>query len=133
VARARTTDASVKIAGLSKLRRALRDMQGDAEDLKEANARAAAIVAARATATAPRRTGRLAGSVRGNRAVSRAQIAAGGATVPYAGPIHWGWPARGITAQPFVSDAAVDTEPIWLPQYQADLDRAVAKVGGTYR
>jgi hypothetical protein len=47
--------------------------------------------------------------------------------------VHWGWPARGITAQPFVSDAAVDTEPAWRPLYERDLQNALDKVGGTYR
>jgi hypothetical protein len=30
-----------------------------------------------------------------------AVVRAGRASVPYAGPIHWGWPSRHITAQPF--------------------------------
>lgn len=122
----------VTVDGLPKLRRALRQLEQDADDLKDANARAAAVVAAAAAARAPRRTGTLAGSVRGSRAASRASVRAGGARVPYAGPVHWGWPARGIKEQPFIVDAAQATEPIWLPAYERDLARAVDKVGGTY-
>lgn len=122
----------VTVDGLPQLRRQLRQLVGDASDLKEANAAAASIVANAAASRAPRRTGRLAASVRGNRAVSRATVSAGGAAVPYAGPIHWGWPAHHIAPQPFVVDAAQVTEPVWLAAYERDLAKAVDRVGGTY-
>lgn len=122
--------AHLRVDGARRLRRDLRQVAGDLEDLKVANAAAAATVAAAAAARAPHRTGRLAGSVRGNRAASRATVAAGGAAVPYAGPIHWGWPAHGIEARPFIADAAVATEPTWLPMYVADIDRATDRVRG---
>lgn len=121
-------NAGVRVEGLRELRRGLKQLGEDTSDLKEANAAAAAIVAAAAAARAPKRTGRLAASVKGNRAVGRATVRGGGAQVPYAGPIHWGWPARGIDGQPFVVDAAQATEPVWLPAYQAALDRAVDRV-----
>lgn len=122
----------MRIQGLPRLRRALRQLDADVTDLKNANAAAAATVAAAAAARAPRRSGALAASVRGNRAASRATVRAGTARVPYAGPIHWGWPARGITAQPFVIDAARATEPVWLAAYARDLERAVSRVSGSY-
>lgn len=122
----------VKIDGLPKLRRALREAGQDVADLKDANAATAALVAGVAASRAPRRTGRLAASVRGNRAAGKATILAGGAAVPYAGPIHWGWPAHGIEAQPFASSAAVDTESSWLPIYAAELQRIADRAGGTY-
>lgn len=121
---------SVSVQGLSRLRRDLRKAGEGLEDLKAANAAAAAIVAAAAEARAPRRTGRLAASVRGNRAASRASVSAGRASVPYAGPIHYGWPARHIEAQPFVIDAAQATESAWLPAYERDLDRVAHSLDG---
>lgn len=128
-----TGDAPVvTIAGLPRLRKALREAGESLDDLKDSNAAVASLVAGVAAARAPRRTGRLAASVRGNRAVGRAQVIAGGAALPYAGPIHWGWPARGIEAQPFASSAAVDTEPTWLSIYAAELQRIADKAGGTY-
>jgi hypothetical protein len=122
--------AQVVVEGLPQLRRQLREFQGDAEDLKAANAAAASIVAAAASTRAPRQTGTLAASGRGNRALGRATVLFGGARVPYAGPIHWGWPARGIEGQPFVVDAAQATEHVWLAAYENDLQAAVEKVGG---
>jgi hypothetical protein len=55
---------------------------------------------------------------------------AGRASVPYAGPIHWGWPARNISANPFLSNAAVESQPRWLTGYDSDLKKIVAKVSG---
>lgn len=122
----------MRVEGLGKLRRALRQLERDAGELREAHATVAQLVAAAAAARAPQRTGRLAASVRGNRAASRATVSAGGARLPYAGPIHWGWPARGIAGRPFIPEAAQATEPTWLPAYERELAAAVDRVGGTY-
>lgn len=124
--------ATVRVQGAPRLRRALKQAAGDVDDLKAAHAAVAALVASTAASRAPRRSGALAASVRGNRAASRATVAAGGARLPYAGPIHYGWPARGIDAQPFISDAAQRTEAVWLPLYTRAIDQAVDKVRGTY-
>lgn len=120
----------VRVEGLRELRRELRQAGDDLSDLKDANAKVARLVADKAAALAPRRSGALAASVRGNRAAGKAQVAAGGARVPYAGPIHWGWPARGIEARPFVSDAAQQTEAQWLDIYTHDVQRVLDRVRG---
>ncbi|GAB3251369.1 hypothetical protein GCM10027425_09260 [Alteromonas gracilis] len=122
----------VRIDGLKKLRRDLRRLGSDLSDFKDANAAAASLVASEAAKRAPRRpgSGRLARSGRGNRAAGRASVLFGGAAVPYAGPIHWGWTARGIEPQPFVAAAAQDTEARWLPLYTDAIDAAVDKVAG---
>lgn len=125
------TSQTVRVDGLRRLGRDLRRIGPEAiENLKRANAAAAALVASAASSRAPRRTGRLASSVRGNRAANRAVVSAGSAALPYAGPIHYGWPARSIEPQPFVIDAAQATEPAWLPLYAADVDRALDVVRG---
>ena len=50
--------------------------------------------------------------------------------MPYAGPIHWGWPARNIKAQPFVVEAAQATEAEWVAMYEAEVDRILERVEG---
>lgn len=127
-------EAVVSVVGLARLRRDLRRAGEGLDELKAANAAAAAIVAAAAEARAPRGpTGRLAASVRGNKSASRASVSAGRASVPYAGPIHYGWPARGIEANPFVTDAAQATESLWLPAYEQDVERVAGSLdGNTY-
>lgn len=91
---------------------------------------AARIVAEVGAAKAPKVTGRLAASVRGSGAKTQAVARAGGAAVPYAGPIHWGWPARNIEPQPFLADALEETESVWSPVYERAVDRAIAKIRG---
>jgi hypothetical protein len=126
-----STSQTVRVDGLRRLRSDLRKIEPKALDnVKRAYAAAAAMVAAAASARAPKRSGRLAASVRGNRAVSRATVAAGGVTLPYAGPIHYGWPAHNIEAAPFIIDAAQATEPAWLPIFAADVDQALDVVRG---
>lgn len=122
------TYARVRVDGLPALRRALRELGEGAEDLKDANAAVARQVAERAEQLAPRRTGRLAGSIRGNRAAGRATVLGGGAAVPYAGPIHWGWRARGIEPALFVTNAAEQTEPAWIGTYEDALEALVQRI-----
>lgn len=123
-------EVGVRVEGLATLTRTMRKAGEDLADLKDANAAAAAVVVGAAAAMAPRRSGRLAASIRGSRAAGRARVLAGRASVPYAAPIHWGWPARRIGAQPFLTDAAVATEGQWLPQYLKDVQAALDKVRG---
>lgn len=127
---ARREVVSLEVEGLKRLRKDLRAMGDDLSDLKDVNAQVAQLVAARAASRAPRRTGRLAASVRGNRALSRATVLAGRSAVPYAGPIHWGWPSHGIEGNPFMSEAAQETEPVWVELYENGIEKATAKVAG---
>jgi hypothetical protein len=70
----------------------------------------------------------MAGRVKGNNARRKATVAV---NTVYAGPIHYGWPARDIVGQPFVIDAAQATEPTWLPAYEAEIDVILGKIGAS--
>jgi hypothetical protein len=122
---------AVRVEGLGPFIRAMREAQVDLDDLKDATQKAGSIVLAAATSRAPRRTGTLAGSGRASRAARRAIVRFGSARVPYAGPIHWGWPRRHIAAQPFALDAARATEPMWLAGFTRDLERIANQVEGS--
>lgn len=124
------TTAGVQVIGAKELRRTLKRAGSNMDDLKDAHAAAGAIVVAAGRTTAPRRSGSLAGTVRSSRAAASAVIRAGGASVPYAGPIHWGWPARGIAAQPWLSEAATSTEPEWTAAYEKAVDQILATIQG---
>lgn len=124
------TETGVRIEGLDELARTMKRAGVDVDELKDAHWRAAQIVAARAAQTAPRRSGKLAGSVRAARQVKRARVQAGRASVPYAAPIHWGWPTHNIDANPFMSKAAQATEPEWVAAYLDDVQKALDKVKG---
>jgi hypothetical protein len=69
-------------------------------------------------------TGRLARSVRAGAARTKAVVRAGGAAVPYAGPIHYGWPARNIQPQQFLLKALAQARPAVL----AELDHEVGRI-----
>jgi hypothetical protein len=118
------------VEGARRLRRELKAAGADMKNLREPNMAAAGIVAGAATAAAPRRSGALAGTVRGGAGAASATIRAGYARVPYAGPVHWGWPARNITAQPFLTDAAKRTEPQWVDEYFRTLERVLDRIAG---
>lgn len=124
------TGQGVRVVGLAQLKRSLKDFADGLEDLKDANAEASRLVAAKAKTLAPKRSGALADSIRGSRAAGRATVAAGTAKVPYAGPIHWGWPRRHIRANPFMTDAATATEDDWLAAYEQNIQRLADQVEG---
>ena len=49
---------------------------------------------------------------------------------PYAGPIHWGWEARGIPENRWATDAARATEPAWISEYETEITRALGQGEG---
>lgn len=122
------TGPTITVAGGRQLRATMRRAGVELTDLTDANRAVASTVATAAAPSTPRRTGRLAASVRPGATQTQAIVRAGGAALPYALPIHWGWPRRHITAQPWLSRAAQDTEPGWLPIYQTAIDRIIDKI-----
>jgi hypothetical protein len=119
---------TVQVTGARELRAALKRAGISVQDLKDANAAVGRLVAAASKPSAPRRSGRLAGTVRATKAAGRARVNVGTAGVPYAGPIHWGWPARHISPQPWVATTAQDTQSQWLPLYQEALEQIIATI-----
>lgn len=110
------TDA-VQVDGLKALIKSLRRAGDDLSDLKTANQEAATIALRGAQALVPTRTGALAASGRTAKQAARARFMFGSARVPYAGVVHWGWPARGIEENTYGSDGARRTEPVWTAAY----------------
>jgi hypothetical protein len=101
-------------AAVEGLREAVRDLERlgvEVDDLKAAFAAIAAEGARIAARLAPSRSGKLAGSIRGNRAKGKAVVTAGRATVPYAAPINYGWRRRSIRPALFMQRADTELEP----------------------
>lgn len=124
------SDPTVHVEGLRDLVRTLKAAEQDLDDLKAANRAAAQVVADAARARAPRRSGRLAGTGRPGNAARRATVTFGRASVPYANPIHWGWPRRHIKAQPFLVEAARATRFQWMDAYLENLQKILDSVKG---
>lgn len=96
------------------------------QDMDPAHSAASALIASAVAAAAPRRTGRLAGSVR----AAGGRSGAVDVTAPYAGPIEWGWPTRHIDGTHFAMNAARATEPQWVKYYEDAVQKAVDEVRG---
>jgi hypothetical protein len=86
----------VHIEGLRETTRALEKAGVEVEDLKDVMGAIATEARDVMTPMLPRRSGTLAGSARPNRAKGKAVVTIGGARVPYAAPIIYGWPKRNI-------------------------------------
>lgn len=121
--------AAVKVEGLNRVVRDLQAVGVDVDDLKDAFGSIAAEGAAVAAGLTPSRTGRLAGSTRGNRAKNKAVIIQGRAAVPYAGPINYGWPARNIAGALQMQQADRQMEPVALERLEDGIDKAISKRG----
>ena len=122
--------AGVKVEGARQLRRSLRQAGQDMTQLKELHRRIGGVVSTRGTTRAPRVTGRLAGNIRVGATQTASIVRVGGARVPYANPIHWGWKARGIKPRPFLTLAAKETEPVWYGMAQNELQKILTQVKG---
>lgn len=120
---------SVDIEGMRELRRALKDIEGGVADLKSTHKAAAEVVEKRALDLVPRRTGSLAGTLRSTGQARTGVVRAGFARVPYAGPIHFGWPRRNISPQPFLYDALDDRRTEVVDVYIDRLQALINKHG----
>lgn len=118
-----------RVTGLTAVVRDLIALGVDVDDLKDAFSEIARQGASVASAYAPRRTGRLAGDIRGNRAKSKAVITAGRVSVPYAGPINYGWAAHGIQASGFMQKADEALQPYALSRLEDDINAAIRRRG----
>ena len=94
------------IQGLAEVNKALRSMSKETRDsMKATHKKAAEIVIQGAKRYVPVVSGKLAASIRDGSTQRMGRVRVGSASVPYAGPIHFGWPARRIKPQPFIYDA----------------------------
>ena len=93
----------LEIEGLRELQKSLRNLTDDSRnDMKETHRKAGQIVVDGAIRYVPVRTGALAQSMRSAPTQRQGRVRVGSAAVPYAGPIHFGWPDRRIKPNPFI-------------------------------
>jgi hypothetical protein len=120
--------ARIQVTGAKELRRALKAMEHDTGDLKDIHKAAAEIVIERARDLVPYVSGALAGTHRAARRATGAAVLAGRSSVPYAGPIHFGWAARNISPQPWLYDALDDRRDEVAARYEREIDGLVRKL-----
>lgn len=100
-----------------------------AKELKEIHREVAQPILAKVRP--PRRSGRLAGTLRAAPTAQQARVALGTKRVPYAGPIHWGWLRRNIQPNKFLVDALHASSEASLNVYRRETDRFLDRVWAT--
>lgn len=123
------SSGGIRVEGLTQVVQALLAIGLEVDDLKGAFSNIADHGARLAAQYAPRRTGRLAGDIRGNRARSKAVVTAGRVSVPYAGPINYGWAARGIEPSGFMQKADQALQPYSLRRLEDEINTQIKKRG----
>ena len=117
----------VQVKGADRLVDTLKASAEQLADLQRAHEAVGAMVSSAARGLAPKRSGALAASVAATVAVAGVDV---GADTPYAGVIHWGWPAHNIAAQPFIEKAIEGTQAQSEQIYLTEVDDILSKVEG---
>lgn len=118
-----------QVQGLTSVVRALKELGLEVDDLKDAFSTIADEGAQVAASAAPTKSGRLRGDIRGNRAQSKAVVTAGRSSIPYAGPINYGWPKRGIAPSGFMQKADQIMQPRAIARLEEEINRQIKKKG----
>jgi hypothetical protein len=119
-----------EILGLREVQRDLNKLGDDTKnEMKDTHKEAAEVVVMGAKRLVPYRTGALAASIRALATKSSGRVRAGSASVPYAGPIHFGWPARRIAPNPFIYDALDDRRDDIREIYEERIDELIRNYG----
>ena len=119
-----------EILGLREVQRDLNKLGDDTKnEMKDTHKAAAEVVVMGAKRLVPYRTGALAASIRALATKSSGRVRAGSASVPYAGPIHFGWPARAIKPNPFIYDALDDRRDDIRELYEERIDELIRNYG----
>jgi hypothetical protein len=120
---------TLKVVGSKELVATLRQAAKDLADMREGFDAAGEIVSDGGRSTAPRRTGRLAGSHRSylDGGPNSAMVEN---TAVYAVPIHWGRPAHHIEPHPWLFKAAKTNEAKVVDALEHDAQRLLDQVNG---
>lgn len=117
-----------RIEGLYEVQRQLTRLGKAAkDDMKPAHLASAELVVMNAKPMAPVLTGRLQQSLRAFARQRAGIVRAGNTSVPYAGPIVFGWPARAIKPNPFIYEAADERRAQIAAIYSKRMDEVIAK------
>ena len=124
-----TASVSVEMRGGSRLASTAAKASREIADLTAGFDGAASELANLAGDAAPRRSGRLASSLRPSRGTGKNTSTLTSPLV-YAIPIHWGRPAHNIAADPFIFRAADRDEARWMAPIEKDAQRVADGVEG---
>lgn len=118
---------SVELEGATNVKRGLSELADGLTDMSPAHRPVGAMVRAAGALRAPKRSGRLAGSLTATTQPDAAVITS---SLVYAGVIHYGWPGHHIAANPFLFTAAQSAESSWSRVYLARVTQLVNAIRG---
>lgn len=122
-----TGGGGVTVVGDTRLRATLAAASASLAHLDTANQATSRLVQQRSRGAAPKRSGRLAGSLVATAKGDEARVASG---LVYAGVQHYGWSAHGISPHPFLVPVAEATEPVWIRTYETQVKAILNTVKG---
>lgn len=122
---------AIRIQNLREVQASLRALDASLpKELRAINKDAAEIIAEEARPDVPTRSGKLLRSLKAQAEQRVGKVKMGSPTrVPYAGPIHWGWPARNIEPQPVIAEALADRYDDVVEYYDNALRDLIQRAG----
>lgn len=117
----------ISIEGVKQAEAALDKLSKSLESNLSLNKELSSTLSQKASAMAPRLTGALASSVKGNPSAEKAQILAGSKAVPYAGVQEYGWPQKNIKAQPYMRPAVFNNMGYIIEKYNDSIKENIKK------
>lgn len=117
---------AVRVSGVREVQAALKRLEADAADLKSAHLAVSTALLPGVTQRTPRRTGELARSWAAGATKTRARVTS---PLRRAGPIEYGWPARGIEPARMVRDTVEAESSTILETYGREIARLAAADG----
>lgn len=120
--------SGVRVHGLRETVRSLERLGIEAADLKAAFKRIGALVQHEAQTLAPKKSGRLAASIKPSNTKNKSIIRAGGARVVYAGVQHYGG-YNNIKPHPFLTEAVGRNQSKAVDLMDEELNRLIRSLG----
>jgi hypothetical protein len=118
----------LQIEGLGDVQKAMRNFADDSRnDMKETHRKAGQIIVDGAARLVPVRTGALLASLKSVPTQRQGRVRVGSAAVPYAGPIHFGWPDRNIRPNPFIYEVLDGRRAEVLKLYEERINQLITK------
>jgi hypothetical protein len=128
--------ASIKVEGLRDIQKSLTALGAEKAEFTDNNLEAAQTLIKSATPLVPRKSGKLASTLKAGKTANYAVARAGLGSVPYANPIHWGWTYdakrfiyRNIKPQPFFTRALGYSYEEIIANYDKNLQKLIDKYG----
>lgn len=119
--------AGVTVTGIDELITKLNRLSNDVANNPSLNREIGQTLAQKASAIAPRLTGALASSIKGEGSATAASVIAGSSSVPYAGVIEYGWPQKGREAKPYLQPAVNNNMNYVIEKYENSINSAIKK------